>query len=318
MKEIGGYFSLELKNEDQMLPAIQGVLLNTGRNSLEYVLRSLDRITKVYLPYFTCDSVLEPFEKMNIQYEFYHINMNLEIKESISLQNNEYLIYTNYFGVKDKYIESLVNQYGEFLIVDNSQALYASPTSKCIYSPRKFIGIPDGGVAFTNGSQKIEKIEQSKSYDICSHLLKRIDCSGSEGYADFRNNSKRLSHQPILRMSNLTQRLLCSIDFENIAKIRNRNFLYLHDHLTHINVYKDIDIEGSSCPMVYPLYVEDDTLRSKLIANKVYVATYWPNVFEWCKEDTVEYRLAKYIHPLPIDQRYDLEDMDFIIRIING
>ena len=317
MKEIGGYFSLELKNEGQLFPAFQGVLLNTGRNSLEYVLRSLGTITKVYLPHFTCDSVLEPIEKLDIQYEFYHVDIKLEINESISLLKNEYLIYTNYFGVKDKYVESLVDLYGEGLIVDNSQALYATPTSKCIYSPRKFVGIPDGGIAFTNGSQKIEHIEQSRSYDICSHLLKRIDCSGSEGYAEFRENSKRLSHQPILRMSNLTHRLLNSIDFENIAKIRKRNFLYLHEHLAHINVFKELYLENISCPMVYPLYVEDDNLRSKLIAKKVYVATYWPNVFEWCKENTIEYKLAKYIFPIPIDQRYGVEDLDFIINILH-
>ena len=318
MKEIGGYFSLELKEKGQILPAFDGVLLNTGRNSLEYVLRSLGTIAKVYLPYFTCDSVLEPFEKLDIQYEFYHINMNLEMIESFPLQKNEYLVYTNYFGVKDIYVESLVNLYGDSLIVDNSQALYAAPTSKCIYSPRKFVGIPDGGVAFTNGFKKIDNLVQSKSYDICSHLLKRIDCSGSEGYGDFRENSKSLSHQPILRMSNLTQCLLNSIDFENIAKIRKRNFLYIHEHLAYINVFKNLNDEMLSCPMVYPMYVEDETLRSKLITNKVYVATYWPNVFEWCKENTLEYNLAKYILPIPIDQRYNLEDMESIIRIING
>lgn len=68
--------------------------------------------------------------------------------------------------------------------------------------------------------------------------------------------------------------------------------------------------------MVYPYLTNDVTLRKRLIANKIYVATYWPNVFDWCNESDVEYQMAKNIIPLPIDQRYGVADMDIIVNTI--
>lgn len=69
--------------------------------------------------------------------------------------------------------------------------------------------------------------------------------------------------------------------------------------------------------MVYPYLTDVADLRNKLIENKVFVATYWPNVFDWCKESDIEYKLAKYIFPLPCDQRYGEEDMERIINLIS-
>ena len=111
MKEIGGYFSLELSHIGNM-PNSDGILLNTGRNALEYILRSLQPdINRLYIPYFTCDTVLEPLEKLRIPYEFYPINENLELCSDILLEENEYLLYTNYYGIKDAYVQKLDRKY---------------------------------------------------------------------------------------------------------------------------------------------------------------------------------------------------------------
>ena len=82
MKAIGGYFELEDRGVG-IFPHSRGVLLNTGRNSLEYILRSISNIKQIYLPYYTCEVVLEPIKKLSIPYCFYHINERLEIKEQM-------------------------------------------------------------------------------------------------------------------------------------------------------------------------------------------------------------------------------------------
>ena len=315
-KEIGGYFSLELSKLHQTIPALSGVLLNTGRNSIEYILRSIKHIKKLYIPYYTCDTVLEPIAKLKIDYEFYHINNRLEIEEHVNLGLDEYIIYTNYFGIKDKYVDTLISFYRGQLIVDNAQALFAEPVGNCAYSPRKFVGVPDGGMAFTIDACHFD-LTRSTSFDICSHLLKRIDCGGSSAYADFRANSKVLAHLPIQRMSRLTESLLQNIDYEHLVVQRKNNFDYLHSHLAPTNQLVIPSSQTFQCPMVYPYYVENDELRKKLIEHRIYVATYWPNIFRWCKEETTEYKLAEYILPLPIDQRYNIADMDRIINTIN-
>ena len=184
MEAIGGYFSLELpKYEEYHKGAIK---LNTGRNCLEYILR-VRRYNKVYIPYYTCEVILEPFKKLNISYEFYHINLSLELAEDICLKEGEALLYTNYYGLKQRYVEKMAERYGKRLIVDNTQAFYAKPIDgiDTFYTCRKFFGVPDGAYLYID--TKLEgDFEQDTSYDRMTHLLKRIDLSAEEGYADFR------------------------------------------------------------------------------------------------------------------------------------
>lgn len=317
MLPIGGYFELELSNRGGFIHD-DGALLNSGRNALEYVLRSLGDVKRLYISYYTCEVVVEPVERLGIPFTFYPINRNLEIEDIPSLQSGEYLIYTNYFGIKDEYVRKLARHYGSQLIVDNAQAWFSDPIkgTSAIYSPRKFAGLPDGGVAFCPKPIDNKSFEQDFSYERCSHLLKRIDLGPSEGYADFKANSKQLVGQPIKRMSELTWRLLSSIDFEIVKNKRRKNFEYMHEHLEKINLFEMPSIDSFACPMVYPFLTEDLALRRSLIENKVFVATYWPNVLEWAKKEMLEYELAERLVPLPIDQRYGREEMKAICNIV--
>ena len=67
-------------------------------------------------------------------------------------------------------------------------------------------------------------------------------------------------------------------------------------------------------PMVYPYYVKNGAeLRNRLIENKIFVARYWPNVSEWARMDSIEYSLTLNLLPLPVDQRYGNEEMDYSV-----
>ena len=68
--------------------------------------------------------------------------------------------------------------------------------------------------------------------------------------------------------------------------------------------------------MVYPFLSDDINLRKKLIDNKVYVASYWPNVQSWCNAESLENTLSQLLLPLPIDQRYSIDEMNFIVSVL--
>lgn len=315
LKPIGGYFELELFGINNF-PHINGIFVNTGRNALELILNSISKIQTIYIPYYTCDVVLEPLNKLNINYSFYRINESLELIENIELKKDEYLLYTNYFGIKDDYIEKLDEKYGSNLIVDNAQALYAQPTTKCLYSPRKFVGIPDSGIAYTDSYVDINSYAIDYSSDRFDHLLIRHDKGATAGYTAFKENSAKLKEHDIKQTSVLTKQLISSIDFEAIQQKRIANFKYLHSYLKDSNRLNIDSFGDFACPMVYPYYTDDNTLKSKLIENKIFVATYWPNVFQWCNIEDIEYKLANKIIAIPIDQRYGIEEMNKIIKII--
>lgn len=316
MREIGGYFELELDDKGGFIHD-DGLLVNTGRNALELILRNLPSDSKVYVPKYTCDVVLEPFVKLAIPYTFYSINENLELAIDIPLRKHEYLLYTNYFGVKDSYVRKLSKIYHDKLIVDNAQALYMEPSEMCFYSPRKFVGIPDGGIAYFKKGISLDVYDYDYSYTRCSHLLKRLDIGAEAGYSDFKINASILKNQPIKRMSRLTKALLDSIDFERIRLSRINNFLLFHEALCDVNLLKIDNVLELSCPMVYPFMTNDQTLRQRLIDNKIFVATYWPNIYDLVEKGAFENILASTIIPLPIDQRYsDTRILEVILSIL--
>lgn len=314
MRPIGGYFCLELPHgEEYHRDAIR---LNTGRNCLEYILKARG-YKKVYLPYYTCGVMLEPFEKLGIPYEFYHIDINFEIRDRFTLKSDEALLYVNYYGLKQRYVEQLAEKIGEHLIIDNTQAFYAKPIDgiDTFYTCRKFFGVPDGAYLYTDKVLD-EELEQDLSYDRMTFLNKRIDLGAEEAYGDFQNLSKSLVGQPIKLMSKLTQRLMQGIEYEKVAQQRRENYLRLQAALGESNTLS-LPLEEDVVPMVYPYLAPVEGLREKLIKNKVFVARYWPNVLEWANKDDIEYLLAYKMQPLPIDQRYGEEEMNYINHLIN-
>jgi len=62
--------------------------------------------------------------------------------------------------------------------------------------------------------------------------------------------------------------------------------------------------------------IKNKRLRNILKQNKIYVATYWNDVFDRRESNKIEKNFVKNIIPLPIDQRYSLKDMKRITRII--
>ena len=315
MEAIGGYFSLELPfREEYHKDAIR---LNTGRNCMEYILR-VRGYKKVYIPYYTCEVILEPFKKLGIPYEFYHIDIHFEIRDRFTLKADEALLYTNYFGLKQRYVEQLAEKFGSRLIVDNTQAFYAKPLNgiDTFYTCRKFFGVADGAYLYTDKLLE-DEFEQDESWNRMTHLLKRIDLSAEQGFADFRRADDGLENQPIRKMSKLTQRIMQSIDYKAAAMKRRENYLKLHEVLGEEN-HLQLTLDEEAVPMVYTFLTPIQGLREKLIENKVFVARYWPNVLEWTTKDDIEYLITYQMLPLPIDQRYGEGDMKRITDIIRN
>ena len=213
---IGGYFELELPHGQEFHS--KAIALNSGRFCFEYLLKCR-KFKKVYIPYYTCDSVIEPVINLGIPYEFYHIDKEYRIVGNITLAEDETLLYTNYWGLQNEYCEKLAAKYGKQLILDYTQAFFSNPIRgiDTFYSCRKYFGVPDGGYLYSDVVADFE-IEQDVSYLRLNSLVKRIDISPEAGYKDFHNVEASFLDMPIRRMSKLTKRLMQSIDYERAAQ----------------------------------------------------------------------------------------------------
>ena len=321
MQPIGGYFSLEVN--DGWGYHHDALRLNSGRYALEYILKAR-KYRKIYLPYYICDSVLQPIKRQGVKYEFYHINKKFEPADKIEPNDDAAVLYVNYFGLKNNFASSFCYRYHN-TILDQTQAFYSENGNKyndskincdTFYSCRKYFGVPDGAYLYTNCLLE-EELPVDESYDRMTFLTKRIDRSPQEAYEDFHSNDQLLATVGLRRMSRLTESIMQGIDFSAKANKRIHNFYYLDKALHETNRLKWA-ISYGTVPMVYPYYIEDgERLRQHLIDNQIFCARYWPNVLDWCKPEDFEYQLAKNLVCIPLDQRYGEKEMEYILKKIS-
>ena len=299
MKEIGGYFELDLGGGNTPLP--NGVLLNSGRNALRHIVRQL-KIRSVWVPDYTCPVVWDALRAEKCELRFYSIGLDMLPTEKVP--RNDFVLYTNYFGCCGKKVEMLAAEYPN-LIVDCAQAYHAQPKGRAsFYSPRKFFGVADGGIAF---GVETAVYEQDDSSARQQHLIVRKEQGASAGYPLFQVAEESLVGAPIRTMSAVTTAALQKFDAAAVVQKRCENFAFLREHLQSSFPFALAD---DDVPMVYPFVTDDGSLRSRLIAQKIYVAKYWPGL------SLAANALAERIIPLPIDQRYCAIEMNRIVEVI--
>jgi hypothetical protein len=317
-KAIGGYFELELPQQRKHLYP-DAIRFQSARAAF-YALLIEGRPKRVWMPTYICDSMLAPLKTTATEVVFYNIDSCFGVSNNVQIEDGDWLLYVNYFGVCTAQEDQLLKQFkSSQLVFDHSQAFF-SPPRDClatIYSPRKFFGIPDGGLLYTSLS-----VIESNEIDVgsstrCSHLLKRLDGAPETGYHDFKIAEQSLCDMQPRRLSLLTDRLLESIDYEACKKQRNNNFNFLHDQLKHLNNL-DLHMLHIAGPMCYPLLVDDAAVREILLANRIYIPTYWPEVSGRVKPGSFDRNLLEKCLPLPCDQRYQQEDMARIVELVKG
>ena len=216
----------------------------------------------------------------------------------------------NYFGqLQRSYLEACVKRYKN-VVVDNTHAFFEKPIegADCIYNCRKYFGVPDGGYLYTDVRLETE-LEEDVSYDRLEHLLGRYEKSASEFYAEFQARDREFLTRNARKMSKLTCNLMRGISYDFVKKVRTDNMNRLIHRLGKVNKLAVTKVDGG---FMYPFYVENgQEVRKKLIAQKIYIPVLWADALEIC-QDEVEVNYVNNILPLPIDQRYTLEDMDFI------
>ena len=300
-RAIGGYFELDQGLGHAELP--EGVLLDSGRNALRHIVRKL-KIRSMHIPHYICPVVAKALESEGCEIDRYSLDENMFPDRAFPLE--DFVLYVNYFGVCGGKVDALARLYPN-LIVDCAQAYLARPKGRASFSsPRKFFGVPDGGVAYgVGGSDYVADVSNGR----VEHLIERSKNGPTPlGYDLFRRAEASLDRIDVYSMSDLTKSCLGKLNLQAARTRRRANFDYLRKN---IPTSFPLDISGDDVPMVYPYVTKDRQLRSRLIAQKVFVALYWPDLCN-CE------MLSETVVPLPIDQRYTVADMMRISMLVCG
>jgi len=319
--EIGGYFGLELPDYGNPFP--DSLKFQSSRAALRAVLEAT-AIKKIILPVYICESVAQAAIDSGVVVERYRLDDSLYPEYLPNpIPKESVLLYVNYFGLCGRNVERISKTAPKKqLIIDNSQALFSKPTDALatIYSIRKFIGVPDGGMLVSNGvSINIPEDEDTGSITRMRHILLRIAYSACTGFPSYIESEKTLVNTKPLKMSRLTKRLLSSIDLGAVKERRKENFKELSLHLDKFNKFK-WDIDADVVPLCYPLLVEKnvDELKEELIDKGIFIPTYWPDIKLKDTYDSLEYRLSNCCLFVPCDQRYTTSQMKELAIVISA
>lgn len=320
MKEIGSFIELELpKGREYYSDEINVARLNSGRAAIYHACKVLG-VSNLWIPYYQCESVREFLIRKNISLKFYEIDSSFR-PLGLEVSEDEAVLFVNYFGIfSQEQMSSLSAGYSK-VVIDNSQAFFASPLPHAlnVYSPRKFLGVPDGGYLIGDRAHLYtDSYPQSYSSDTASFLMERMEygCEG-KAYTSRQKNEERIDKEDVMQMSILTRTLLDSIDYDSVIQRRRENFhraKVLFDEGNLLSVL----VDEKCVPMVYPLLKEDDALLDYMLSHKHFQGRWWRYLIEERPSNTFEYRMSRYLLPITIDQRYNSTDIEYIYHLITN
>ena len=292
-------------------PSATCVWVNSGRAAFECILRSLPRMPqRVWLPRFICDTVVEPLVRMQIPVARYAVDAQLRPILPETLSPQDVLVLVNYFGLTGEAIAAAAAVAPCEVVVDATTAFYSPPLPgvPTFYSPRKFAGMADGGLAVGLQAAGLALPTDTESDTRTVALMQNSEDAAVQAAED------ALSTPPKL-MGQLTRQLVCGTPWQDFAIQRLRNYAVLHRALAPINRLQ-LPQQPAHAPMCYPLVSGIPGLRDFLIDAGVRLPLYWPEVVEATDAADTENCLARTLLPLPLDQRYTEADMQHLAELI--
>lgn len=324
------------------------VWMSTGRSATRLVLQTIEErkpnVKKVaLLPPFTCHTVFEPFLVFGYEIHTLPINQDLTINaEDILRYQEKYdagvVLVHRYYGFDtlpgfNKVVKVLQGK-GVVVMEDCTQCLYSSfPISDADYivaSIRKWCGVPDGGFAICKDGCFINKPTQTdkamvEAKRIASELKYQFLFEGKGDKpsfkAKYREGEELLDNQmDYYAIGELSVAIQAELDVELLKKKRRANFKVLMDGFHNkkgIKVVFNI-LPTDVVPLYFPIFVDDrEAIQDHLADNDIYAPVVWPKADNCPAIDEVAETIYEKILCIPIDQRYDVDDMQRIVNVIN-
>jgi len=311
---LGGFLPLELPepaHENRLPLPAGGSLINTGRNALLFIAQALDA-QRVHLPVLGCDSLAVPLRRAGIAVDWYRCGRDLLPFELPRARPGELVVVTDMFGLVREHVECIADSHPGVVLDLTHSVLDAVETSAPWFaSYRKTAGLADGALAVVHGIQNCE-LERDTSTDRYLPRLERIDRSPEAALESMRNVEAGLDAVPLRAMSCLTERLLSSIDRDDVARRRIRNAGLYDDLLTPLGLRSSGRSPGT--PFSWPLLGGEPGLARRLHELGVYVPVLWPDVAQRVGPRSDEAWVVDHLVHLPVDQHLTILDIGEVAR----
>lgn len=323
-RAFGGVPALELPQGSGLPPHLASVphrcllALNSEVAAFRYALKA-SGAQRVWIPWYAAPAWEKAALSCGLQVNRYFISEDfLPLGLSVAAQSDAVLL-PNHHAQCGQWIRLHAGDYA-CCIIDNSAAFYEPPVMAPgvwnVYSPRKFFAIPDGGYLVSASlDASAPRPERDVSYRRARMLLMSLELGEDAPYKERMANEQELIANP-KGMSALTQRMICAIEHNSARVQREMNYTTLNARLGGVQQLR-LSTDANAVPQFYPLLVSGD-IRAQLVESKVFVPQMWRHLLDVRFGGTTEKHLAQNLLCLPIDQRYSVEDMEHIARIVTS
>jgi len=339
VREIGSEFWLE-REPAELSHDKDGIYVLSGRTAIDLIIQDMvktRRVRNVCMPAWGCDSMLAPFVARGIDIKFYDISL-AESADTAEILCDfcdfcENIFYvTNYFGYENSLPVETVKKFkeqGSIILYDRTHSFlmendpYLALADYSFASIRKWMGVIGG--AMVNGVKDCQL--KPCSYLVCKEEAMRMKKAFINGDSSidkqaFLNLYSEFGHHLAedyqnYEMDDLSYALYKTEDLSAMRRKRRENVKFLHDHLnlTFLNQLSD-----NAVPLFVPVFFETaeqrNAIRKKLIEAQIYCPIHWP------KPTLIPayYKVNKIYDTelsLICDQRYNVDDMQRIVEVIN-
>jgi dTDP-4-amino-4,6-dideoxygalactose transaminase len=332
---IGGMFGLQASRDLKASypPFMQkpGIYMVNARSGIWLLANQLSP-GQIWCPSYLCHTILEAVRGSMGAVRFYEVSYDLRIVSFDWLdqvERGDLVILIDYFGFSiDSACAVQARERGAWVLEDASQALLSGNVGRfsdfSLYSPRKFVGVPDGGILCSNydahfqaADLKAPPAEWWLNAFLASLLRREFDIhGGARPWFELFQKTEPNAPIGLFAMSELSKTLLQNnLDYLSIARRRVENYQTLADKLGSLALFPHLPAEV--VPLGFPIRTKKrDEVRQALFAHEIYPPVHWL-IKEVVPPKYIEsHRLASEIMTLPCDQRYDSNDMSRIVQVI--
>lgn len=309
----------------------------SGRTAIYYVLKNIllkHNVQTVYFPSYSCSSMVQAFDELGINVEYYDVYYNEELKYNINLEQECDIFFAmNYFGYSSTNMDIYIKQFkqkGKIVIEDITHSIfstkkYSEYSDYLVGSLRKWFPIASGGIA-VNMNLKFEinlnsKLNQNfiniknTAMENKKEYIKNTNISKDEFLSQYSESNKILAEDyKDYQIDDESLKILMKIDLDNIKRIRIENSKLIYKKLRkNKNIKFLVEFNNENDGLLFvPIILENkirDDLRKYLIEKRVYLPVHWP------LEENINNIFKKELS-LICDQRYNSDEIEMYIDSI--
>ena len=298
----------------------------------------------VLIPAYCCWSMELPFEKSGWQVEYYRLNEDLSVDLAFLAQQMDKfapkaVLVMNYFGfVPTDDVVSFVKKHSpeSYVIEDFTQCLFwvdqqLNPAVDAyVASIRKSVGVPDGGLIMSSLPLKTVLLKKEDTLFSSLHRIagREKTCYGYSADAELKAGFRDLQGKAgtdikenygLYQISEEARSVVEHTIVDNVRYARQANYAHLYSMIADCGGLKVLfePSDNNKAPFMMIVLSENRDEFQKALAQKgVYAQLLWPLKDKAKALCPVSKKMEEQMLAIPIDQRYNWDDIEEIGNII--